>query len=909
MNDSEKLISTLFDSCPYLDEFTAHDVCLRALIVRSPMLNHLSENAKDSVMTCHLQSHFIFVLILLMTPFLGCDDENRAPTLLPLQELTWSTNSARSVELVGTDPDGDVLTFTFNLSPPPPTETEGLTGAPSIVSLSAQKALFQWSPGAGDVGEYSLTVKVRDPSGAQAEESVTLNVISSGIAGGVTGAQMTFVEPAGAGISVERTQTGDHCLRDLQILVRAEAIPDEEIMIEIREPSPEGAMLLPSGGVGKEKSLTWCPTLEQLSVQERFTFSLYAYQIGAEEAGVTKRFLVRFSRPNRENCPGEPPVIEHEVRPEVSGLADYQIDVHILDDYGVKSPPLLAYLVSPRQDPRIEAAEGWTLTEFESTTPSDEVNIGSYWSATIPNLNLSEGQSAPIYYRIIATDNDDASGSACDQTTESPIYLTTAIGGGAGGAQGVCSPCSHNGQCGGPEDLCLTYTEGQFCGQSCTLVGSQCPEGSQCFELITSEGEQVYQCVPISGACVSQCTPDAYDGNGGEEVVPQLAAGRYPNLAICREDADYYWITIPSGAGLTVDIQFADPLLDLDLAVALEFDAQGMPIYDYQSTQASGSSERVELACAGGVNEALVVVYPYRATEGSYTLTVETPTGECGQLCLDDQYESANPVLIPADIISNLKICPGDTDRYEFEVDQDQVMSILVNLVASQGALDVRLFDPNAQVIEERTDGRDTALLEHRARQSGRYSLEISGATSLITNHYSIDVYLFDAVACQSTQDCDHQSFCEPSLGCLEDICNSSWSCGAVHSCVTSPINVQNDEGHCRAECYNESSCRMGEACKPMPNYETLCIPEGTGGLGDPCSDHHECVGTLVCVPSVFGVGVCVDVACDAALPCPEGESCVTLEGTSVCATNCAQSSCPGELRCEQREGQALCIP
>jgi len=848
-------------------------------------------------------------LLCVTLGLLGCDGENRAPSLLPIAELTWSTNSSRSVELIGTDPDGDALTFSFELSPPPPTQTEGLTGAPSIVSLSAQRSLFQWSPGVGDVGQYSLTIKARDPEGASAEESVTLNVISAGIAGGVSGAQLTFMEPAGSGVSVERSPTGANCLSDLLIQVRAEAIPDDEVMIELKEPSPAGATLSPSGTPGKEKRLSWCPSASQLDAQERFTFSLYAYQVGAEEAGVSKRFLVRFSRANRDDCPGEPPVIEHQVNAEVSGLADYPIDVHILDDFGVKSPPLLAYLISPRQDPRVAPAEGWTLTEFESQAPpAGSPDVGSYWRATIPNLNLIEGQSAPIYYRIIATDNDDASGSACDQTTESPVYLMTVIGGGLGGAQGLCSPCTHSGQCGGEEDLCLNYIEGQFCGLACSVEQDQCPEGSSCYELVTADGEQVSQCVPNTGACVSQCSPDSYDQGDSGDVIPQLAPGRYPDLAICREEVDYYWVTIPPGSGLSVEVLFADPLLDLDLSIALEFDGEGAPIFDYESAQATGTSERVELPCAGGLTEALVAVYPYGVAEGPYTLDIRTPSGGCAQLCLDDEYESATPTLIPADIITGLKLCPQDTDLYEFEVLQEQVISVLVNFIASQGPLDVRLYDPSGGLLAERAEGRDGAVIERRAQQTGRYTLEVAGATPLVSNEYSIDVLLFEAPACSATRDCDDQSYCEPALGCLEDICDSSWSCGGLHSCVTSPTS-SSPTGRCRAQCYSDAECRSGEACKPMPSYESLCIPEGQGGVGDPCVDHDSCVGTLVCVPSVYGVGVCVDVACDASLPCPEQDRCVSVEAGSVCAPSCERSSCPGELRCEQRPEGALCVP
>ena len=94
-----------------------------------------------------------------------------------------------------------------------------------------------------------------------------------------------------------------------------------------------------------------------------------------------------------------------------------------------------------------------------------------------------------------------------------------------------------------------------------------------------------------------------------------------------------------------------------------------------------------------------------------------------------------------------------------------------------------------------------------------------------------------------------------------------------------------------------------------MVNYETLGVPEGSAGLGELCEGHESCFGSLVCVPNVYGVGVCVDVACDDSLPCPEAERCVPLDGLSVCAPSCEQASCPGELRCERIDNSALCVP
>ncbi len=56
----------------------------------------------------------------------------------------------------------------------------------------------------------------------------------------------------------------------------------------------------------------------------------------------------------------------------------------------------------------------------------------------------------------------------------------------------ICSPCTTNDECGGPDDLCLRLSNGNFCGKDCTTTNS-CPSGYQCYGLQNSNKRQ---CAP-----------------------------------------------------------------------------------------------------------------------------------------------------------------------------------------------------------------------------------------------------------------------------------------------------------------------------------------------------------------------------------------------------------------------------
>ena len=64
-------------------------------------------------------------------------------------------------------------------------------------------------------------------------------------------------------------------------------------------------------------------------------------------------------------------------------------------------------------------------------------------------------------------------------------------------AETLCDPCTRDEQCGRLEDRCLTYPDGEYCGQQCSAL-LPCPDGFRCVD-----GPDGGQCVTVALSCSS----------------------------------------------------------------------------------------------------------------------------------------------------------------------------------------------------------------------------------------------------------------------------------------------------------------------------------------------------------------------------------------------------------------------
>jgi len=101
----------------------------------------------------------------------------------------------------------------------------------------------------------------------------------------------------------------------------------------------------------------------------------------------------------------------------------------------------------------------------------------------------------------------------------------------------LCHPCTSSGECTiaayGKEASCIVYgaEEGQFCGGNCE-TDSDCPEGYDCMESVTTEGQNALQC-RLANEATCPCGPLA-EGKVTECFVTN-ELGACPGTRICDD--------------------------------------------------------------------------------------------------------------------------------------------------------------------------------------------------------------------------------------------------------------------------------------------------------------------------------------------------------------------------------------
>lgn len=126
--------------------------------------------------------------------------DNAPPSITSRPSSVALVGETYSYQLVATDPENEALTY-------------ALQSGPSGMTLSSG-GLVQWNPGENQTGEYSVSLEVRDPQGASATQSYTLDVQAENLAPVFDGSptttarvgveyssNLTAVDPEGAALN------------------------------------------------------------------------------------------------------------------------------------------------------------------------------------------------------------------------------------------------------------------------------------------------------------------------------------------------------------------------------------------------------------------------------------------------------------------------------------------------------------------------------------------------------------------------------------------------------------------------------------------------------------------------------------------------------------------------------------
>lgn len=408
---------------------------------------------------------------------LGCGDDGGAPRFVDPGPQVAVVAEPMLLSIMASDPDDDDLEYGFSSI-----TLDQLRDDASITVAPGGQALFRWQPRAADQGQHLIDFTASDGRN-EARISVPFDVRPSG-----EGTAPVFRKPLGEGLVHDLTSSP--CVPDLEI----EVYDPDDAQLEVTMLSPtvdDGALQMDDDG--RTGRLSWCPTSEQRAAAGTYELTLQADD--GDNPPTLERFTILLAR--GEDCPAQPPTLGHAVV-DFEQLADLDLYIDASDDIGLVIEPRVAWATEPV--PPEDAIQ--TASELVS----GDLQIGTF-RARLPNpaVPLGPGASTPLYYFIVALDEDGC-------ITRSPaegmheIVVTNPGGPGAG----PCEPCSWDAQCGGPLDLCLQLgVDTVACGRSCS-GDAECGTGYQCSpQPATSvEGTQGRQCIPSAGVCADLACDD-----------------------------------------------------------------------------------------------------------------------------------------------------------------------------------------------------------------------------------------------------------------------------------------------------------------------------------------------------------------------------------------------------------------
>jgi len=182
-----------------------------------------------------------------------------APELSSLSDQIAQVGTEFQLQLDGTDPDGDQLSYSFHAADLPDLKDQG---AQITVSPSGS-GVFRWTPLAADVGSHAFDFTVSDGSN---DTTVTIDIDVKSAIGSATAP--VFRQPLGTGTTID---LGKKKCVELSIVVEDQ--DNAQVTLSEEEPKIDGASLNQTDGL--DATWNWCPTKEQ-EAESRYTLVISA---------------------------------------------------------------------------------------------------------------------------------------------------------------------------------------------------------------------------------------------------------------------------------------------------------------------------------------------------------------------------------------------------------------------------------------------------------------------------------------------------------------------------------------------------------------------------------------------------------------------------------------------------------
>ena len=812
---------------------------------------------------------------LLTLNVVGCPSGEQ-PTLLSIERTVARVNETVVIDIGVVNPAGLPIRYRFA-----PTRPIPALDSVTTINGSTSSGELRWTPLASHVGMHELTITITSPGGQVYDtETAIVEVMPSSDAAPV------FVEP-GAGGTYDLAR--DPCVR-FRVEIRDDDSPSVGIQGRMGA-LPAGATVTADGA--KSAALEWCPTSDQIAASSRWTVGLEADD--SDHPPVPHDYVVVLRGGGGMNCMGALPVIE-VLSPaggdRVTSGAGYEVRARVTDDVGLRDAPILYWTTETPSDPSRPDVTLFEQALFERGT-------GDEYIARVPSLGLAVDEEREVFIVLSATDNDDATGTLCDQHVDTALGSFFAVGG-MGGSLNICSTCSASIEC--ASGICAPSSGGAVCLASCT---DTCNGGLVCTSVTTSEGSRTNACTgaagSVSAACTTACVNDGNEPNNSSAqatVLRTSASGQ-----ICGGDHDIFAIPAATrGAQIEVTLTgFTSTDGDLDLRLMT---AAGAIL---GSSAGVTDMERVTYCAANG-DTLYADVFGFDGAQNPYNIGLVVRPAGC---CVNDPNEPDDSAFTGRLVTGGEfdgTLCAEDNDYRTFDVMAPSTARISV-IPGGAAVVDIELYDAAGNMIATSMDVGGVATIT-RVLSPARYAVRVFGYMNTGDDYLGEVVLTPAGSTCTTTPDCGAGQVCASSM-CRSDDCTSAAMCPAMHLCPDpGPSTAASD---CGLSCLVNADCRSSEACKWFREGRA-CGTRGTGALGAACASFRDCGVQRSCID--WPGGYCTRARCGRNSDCESGSFCVTASSATACAIDCAADAtrCRAGYTCRTitdiaGSARSVCVP
>ena len=819
---------------------------------------------------------------------------NHRPELVRIGDREAEVGVPLEIQLEGTDPDGDAVTFNVRSSLPDGAKFEKETGR------------FTWTPEAGQLGTLVLlTFEIADPEKLRDQETIQITVVGAGMGSG----GVPVLDPIGD----QSVPTG----RPFELQLVASDPNGDALTFSMR-----GAEALVGASLDAEKGLfSWTPEAATAGQTFKVTFVV---SDGEHEVTAQVSLVVR-----EANATGD-----QDLPPRIDALEDREIRVGETIDIVVTAkderPEALTYelVTPPPEGSSFDAQHAhfvWTHTADQVDRAYRlvfRVSDGTYRAIETLTLTVINGMGGGTG----SCSNDPGEPNLDERTPLTPDTPVSASLCPAGDADSYVL----NLAAGDAFDLQV-----QFAHADGDLdVGLFGPEGSN-FEVTSTssdDDEQLSGTAPVAGAYAlvvlgyQDATNPAYSvlahvtagGGGGDCAEPNdPAEGPTGNhdaahaaslrdhlngpLRICAGDSDFFYVDLEAGQRVTLQTLFQHAQGDLDTVLT------GPDGYENSSGSADDDEQHV-LDPVPVAGRYVLEVFGYDNAENTYQLSLsEEAAAPCAadRVEPNDTRQDAEP--FPPEAYNGLTWC-GEPDWYKTQTAAGEALVVYVSYdaaspprIAATTADGTEIGDTSWEIAEGdgcRPNRQGCRRLTVRPPAPGFVHYQIIDAVRGMPYDLTVRVQAGGAGPMCSMVDptCSEFEICDYPSG----RCEASYCDDGVFAC---PGDYLCHENWCVELCNDDLTCsRAGFSCKVLDGLET-CGLSGEGRVGDGCFDFTDCSGALDCLVDAAVPGGYCSRTCRADADC-DGSVCATYGNGRFCAKRCANDGeCRDGYVCGARAG------